>query len=90
MFNKLKQYQDLKNQAKMLQNMMSQQSITVEKNGVKLTINGNFEITNLNINGDLSKEKLEQTLKECFNDATKKIQRVVAEKMQSMGGLPQF
>lgn len=90
MFNKLKQYQDLKNQAKMLQNMMSQQSITVERSDVKLTINGNFEITNLSIDGDLSKEKLEQALKECFNDATKKIQRVVAEKMQSIGGLPQF
>lgn len=90
MFNKLKQYQDLKNQAKMLQNIMSQQSITVDKNGVKLTINGNFEITNLTINNELSKEKLEQMLKECFNDATKKIQRVVAEKMQGMGGLPQF
>lgn len=74
----------------MLQNMMSQQSITVERSDVKLTINGNFEITNLSIDGDLSKEKLEQALKECFNDATKKIQRVVAEKMQSIGGLPQF
>lgn len=90
MFNKLKQYQDLKNQAKMLQNMMSQQSITIDKNGVNLTINGNFEITNLTISSELSKEKLEQILKENFNDATKKIQRVVAEKMQGMGGMPQF
>ncbi|HOZ56367.1 MAG: hypothetical protein BWY51_00396 [Parcubacteria group bacterium ADurb.Bin316] len=90
MFNKLKQYQDLKNQAKMLQSVMSQQSITVEKNGITITINGNFEITNLTINSELTKDKLEQSLKECFNDATKKIQRVVAEKMQGMGGLPQF
>ena len=90
MFNKLKQYKDLRDQAKTLQNMMAQQSITVEKNGVKLTINGNFEITTLNINNELSKEKLEQVLVECFNDATKKIQRVLAEKMQGMGGMPQF
>ena len=90
MFNKLKQYKDLRDQAKTLQNMMAQQSITVEKNGVKLMINGNFEITTLNINGELAKEKLEQVLTECFNDATKKIQRVLAEKMQGMGGMPQF
>ena len=90
MFNKLKQYKDLRDQAKTLQNMMAQQSITVEKNGIKLTINGNFEITTLNINSEMSKEKLEQALVECFNDATKKIQRVLAEKMQGMGGMPQF
>ena len=90
MFNKLKQYKDLRDQAKTLQNMMAQQTITVEKNGVKLTINGNFEITTLNINNELSKESLERTLTDCFNDATKKIQRVLAEKMQGMGGMPQF
>lgn len=90
MFNKLKQYKDLRSQAKTLQNMMSQQSVTVEKNGIRIIINGNFEITSLNILEEKNKENLEKSLTDCFNDATKKIQRVVAEKMQSMGGLPQF
>lgn len=90
MFNKLKQFKDLRNQAKTLQNMMAQEVITLERNGVKISVNGNFEITELLINQELSKEKLEQTIKETTNDAIKKIQRIVAEKMQSMGGLPQF
>ncbi|MCX6796198.1 MAG: YbaB/EbfC family nucleoid-associated protein [Candidatus Falkowbacteria bacterium] len=90
MFNKLKQYKDLRSQAKMLQNMMAQETITIERNGIKITINGNFEITALNILEEKSKESLEKVLTECFNEATKKIQRVVAEKMQGMGGLPQF
>ena len=90
MFNKLKQFKDLRSQAKMLQNMMAQETITMERNGVKITINGNFEITALNILEEKSKENLEKALTDCLNEATKKIQRVVAEKMQSMGGLPQF
>jgi DNA-binding protein YbaB len=90
MFNKLKQYKDLRSQAKTLQNMMSQQSVTVEKNGISITINGNFEITSLKILEEKSKESLERSLTDCFNDATKKIQRVVAEKMQGMEGMPHF
>ena len=90
MFNKLKQYKDLRNQAKTLQNMMAQESVTLERNGVKIIVNGNFEITELKINEELSKDKLESTIKEIVNDAIRKVQRIVAEKMQSMGGMPQF
>lgn len=90
MFNKLKQYKDLRNQAKTLQNMMAQESVTLERNGVKIVVNGNFEITELKINEELNKEKLESTIKDITNDAIRKVQRIVAEKMQSMGGMPQF
>lgn len=90
MFNKLKQYKDLRSQAKVLQNMMSQQSVTVEKNGINLTVNGNFEITSLKILEEKSKEQLEKNITDNVNEAMKKVQRIVAEKMQSMGGLPQF
>jgi len=90
MFNKLKQYKDLRSQAKTLQNMMSQQSVTVEKNGLSVTVNGNFEITSLKILEEKSKEQLERNITESTNEAMKKVQRIVAEKMQSMGGMPQF
>ena len=87
MFNKLKQFKDLRNQAKTMQNALAQESVTVDKNGVAITINGNFEITNLVINGKLNKEQLENILKGLFNDAVKKVQRIMAEKMREMGGL---
>lgn len=90
MFNKLKQFKDLRSQAKQLQNMMAQEVVTIERNGVKISINGNFEITELKINEEVNKEKLESVVNANFNDAIKKVQRLVAEKMQSMGGLPQF
>jgi DNA-binding protein YbaB len=88
MFAKLKYLKDLRSQAKVMQNALSQESITVEKSGVKIVMNGNMEITSLSINEELSKNSLEGILTDCFNDAVKKTQRLMAQKMQEMGGLP--
>lgn len=87
MFNKLKQYKDLRSQAKTMQSALGAESVTVEKNGISLTINGNFEITELSINDDLNKDQIESILKGLFNDGVKKVQRIMAQKMQEMGGL---
>lgn len=87
MFNKLKQFKDLRNQAKTIQNALSGESITVEKNGVKVIINGNMEITQINIEKELDKKNLEKTLIDCVNDAIKKTQRLMAKKIQEMGGI---
>ena len=88
MFNKLKQVKDLRSQAKTMQNALADEAITLEKNGVSLKINGNMNIEEISIKDDLSKENLEKTLKNLFNDAIKKTQRVMAKKMQEMGGFP--
>jgi DNA-binding protein YbaB len=85
MFNKLKQYKDLRSQAKILQNALAEESTAIEKNGVKIIMNGNMEITLLSINSDLDKSKLESTLTDCFNDSIKKTQRLMAQKMQELG-----
>lgn len=86
MFNKLKQIKDLRSQAKAMQNVLSGESVTVEKNGIKLVMNGNLEVTSLTIAQDLSKENTENTMKDLMNDAIKKTQKLMAQKMQEMGG----
>lgn len=88
MFNKLKQLKDLRSQAKTMQNALAGEKIEVEKNGIKLSMNGNMEVTDLKINNDLSKEEIARTSKDLFNDAIKKTQRIMAKKMQEMGGFP--
>jgi len=90
MFNKLKQLKDLRDQAKTMQNALSGESATEEKNGVKITINGNLEILEVKITSDLSREALEKAVMNCTNDAIKKIQKSIARKMQEMGGLSNF
>lgn len=87
MFNKLKQIKDLRDQAKTMQNVLAQESVTVEKSGIKLIMNGNMEITSFAITEDVSKEKLEKIIPNLINDAIKDVQKIMAKKIQSMGGL---
>jgi DNA-binding protein YbaB len=87
MFNKLKQFKDLRNQAKTLQNALAQESVEYEKNGIKIIMNGNMEITKLDISADMSKDRLENTLTEAVNETIKRAQKVMAKKVQDMGGL---
>jgi len=88
MFNKLKQFKDLRSQAKTLQNALAKESVSVEKNGVKITMNGNMEITALGIENDMDKAKLAGVMKDAMNDIIRKTQKVMAEKMRQMGGIP--
>jgi len=90
MFNKLKQLKDLRSQAKNIQNVLAEETIEAEKSGIKIVMNGNMEVKSLTINSDIAKESLEGILKNLINDAIKKTQKVMAKKMQDMGGLPGF
>lgn len=94
MFNKLKQFKDLRDQAKKMQDSLASEIITSKAAGDKvlLTMNGNLEMTALVIDDELlapgKKEKLQSAIKEAHADALKKIQRIMAMKMKEMGGLP--
>ncbi len=88
MFNKLKQFKDLRSQAKTMQNALADESITIDKKGVKLTMNGNLEITSIEINNDIAKNSIENAVKNNVNEAIKKVQKIMATKMQEMGGFP--
>lgn len=91
MFSKLKQFKDLRDQAKQLQNMLAAESIkTVSDSGkIQITMNGNQEITELIIDPSyLTPEKqndLQYELKKTFNKAVKDVQRLMAEKIKQSG-----
>lgn len=88
MFNKLKQFKDLRSQAKTMQSALADENVSEEKNGIKLVLNGNLEIIELKLNPELNIEVQSDSLKSCFNSAVKKAQRLMAKKMQEMGGFP--
>lgn len=88
MFNKLKQFKDLRSQAKNIQNTLADETTTVEKNGIKVVMDGNMNITSIDVDNDLNKEELSKALKETVNEAIKKTQKNMAVKVQQMGGLP--
>lgn len=93
MFNKLKQFKDLRDQAKKMQDLLAGESVTVDTMGrqVVLTMDGNMQITGLAIDPSAlspdKKDKLEAAIKEAHSEALKKIQRSVATKMQQNGDL---
>lgn len=92
MISKLKQFKDLREQGKKLQNALGDESVTTRAAGDKvvLTLNGNLEITALAIDDELlsptNKEKLQNAIKDAHKDAQRKMQKIVATKMQEMGG----
>ena len=91
MLNKLKQFKDLREQGKKMQNLLADESVTVRAAGDKvvLTMNGNLELAAVVIDDEMlspdKKEKLQSTIKEAHADALKKMQRTIATKMQQSG-----
>lgn len=90
-FSKLKQFKDLRDQGKKLQDALSGESATVTSGGVAITMDGNFQLTGVAIDEELlnptKKEKLQNAIKDAHGDAIKKMQRIMASKMQEMGGM---
>lgn len=77
MFDQLKQLKKIKD----MQSALEKERIEVEKEGVKLVINGKLEVEGIILNPELSKDEQERAIKDCFNEAIKKIQMIMAKKM---------
>ena len=94
MFNKLKQFRELRSQAKGLQNVLKQEKVEIEKAGIKIVMDGSQEILSVNLPTELlspeKKSDLENKLKDAYNSAADKAKKVMAQKVQGMGGLEAF
>jgi DNA-binding protein YbaB len=86
-FSKLKQIKDLRSQAKQLQGALGNELSTAEQDGVSITVNGQFELTNVTIEHDLSRDQMSKAVAKAGTEAIKKMQKIVAQKIQAMGGL---
>jgi DNA-binding protein YbaB len=90
-FNKLKQFKDLREQGKKMQDLLAGESVTTRAFGDKvvLTMDGNLAISGLALDDEVlspaNKEKLQNAIKEAHAEAIKKMQRVIATKMQQSG-----
>ncbi len=92
MFTKLKQFKDIRDQGKKLQEVLGGESASASNfgNSVSITMNGNLQVTDVKISPEWltpdKKEKLEIAIKEVHSDVLKKVQKIMASKMQEMGG----
>lgn len=91
MFNKLKQFKDVRDKAKHLQAELGKESTegSAGWGKVKVTLNGNQQATAVSIDPSVmdDKAKLEEMVKDAINDGMKKLQQMMATKMKDMGGL---
>lgn len=83
MFNKLKQFKDLRSQAKQIQHQMEEEVLEVSKDGIFLKINGANDILDMQIDDNLlqDKGKLIKVIKNVFKDALHDMQKRMAKKM---------
>ena len=70
---------------KKLQDSFKKEKINVEKEGVSVEMNGNFEVENIKINPELGIEKQQEILKKCLNEAREDIQKKLANVMMNSG-----
>lgn len=91
MFSKLKQFKNLRDKAKVMQDTLARE--TVEGAGgwgkVKIAINGNQQVLSVTIDPSAmeDKTKLEGWIREAMNDAIQKMQKVMQTKLRDVGGL---
>ncbi len=80
MFDKIKQLAKIRSLQKSIEN----EEFVSEKEGVKVIIDGSFMVKSIFLNSDLDKDKQENILKECLNDAFKKARLDVTQKFSQM------
>jgi DNA-binding protein YbaB len=86
-FGKLKQIKDMRTQAKQLQGALGNEVSTADHDGVSISVNGQFELTDVKIDRDMGRDQLAKAIAKAGTEAIKKMQKTVAQKIQAMGGL---
>lgn len=82
MFNPLKGLGDLnklQQQARQMQQALSQEEIIVERNGVRVVLSGDQQVKEVTIDG-----VLENRIADAINEAVKKTQELAARKLLEM------
>jgi nucleoid-associated protein EbfC len=90
MFNKLKQFKDLRSRAKELQDQLEKESAegSAAWGKIKIVLDGTQKVKSVTLDPSILTDKtaLENGIRDAVNDATQKIQRTVALKMKDLGG----
>ncbi len=88
MFEKAKDVYKMQKQARQIKKQLANTHIEAEQEGVKIIINGEQEVVEVNISEEAlqSPQKLEKNLLQTFNKAVKKSQQIGAEMMKEVMG----
>lgn len=93
MFNKLKQFKDLRSQAKTMQSALAEEIVYADgaHGKVQIVMDGNQHVNGVQIDPELLKPErkhdVEKGVQDALNDAVKKSQMAMAKKAREMGNL---
>lgn len=91
MFQKLKQFKDLRDKAQQIQKTLAAETVmgSAMFDKVRVIMDANFNVQKFEIDSEIlsaeNKEKIENACRDATNDAVKKAQTIMAQKMKSMG-----
>jgi DNA-binding protein YbaB len=80
-FSQLGDLKKMRDQAMQIQRELQAEEVSVDKNGVQITITGDQKIKDIKVNG-----RSDNDVKEAVNEAVKKSQEVAARKLATMQG----
>ena len=80
-FDQFKKIAELKK----LQDSFKKEKEIIERDGISVEMNGNFEVEDIRLNPELSSEKQQEILKKCLNEARESIQKKLAKVMMGSG-----
>jgi DNA-binding protein YbaB len=80
-FSQLGDLNKMRQQAMQIQKELQAEEVSVDKNGVQITITGDQKIKEIKVNG-----RSDNDVKEAVNEAVKKSQEVAARKLATMQG----
>ncbi len=91
MFNKLKEFKDMRSSAKKAQEILSSETVTGQGawGKVLIAMTGTFDVKSVTVDDALlaKKEDLQNGIKDAINDAVKKIQFVLFKKRKELEDL---
>ena len=73
------------NELRKMQDSFKKEKLTIEKNGVSVTMNGNFEVEEIKLNPELGLEDQQNALKQVLNEARENIQKTLAKNLANSG-----
>ena len=80
-FGQIGELKKMRDQAMQIQRLLSAEEISIDKNGVQITISGDQKIKEIKTNG-----RSDNDIKEAINEAVKKSQEIAAKKLSQMQG----
>ena len=80
-FGQIGELKKMRDQAMQIQRLLSAEEVSIDKNGVQITISGDQKIKEIKTN-----DRSDNDIKEAVNEAVKKSQEVAAKKLSQMQG----